>query len=221
MNLKKLCVLLLAGIMLFCTACSETAPIETESKPDWVTGPTPTPDPAQPIKLGETFQTSGAATTGSWDKNGPPERDLLEITVHGYKVYDHYSDSGIPKEEFSCGSEYDIQQTPLVLVDLTIKKVSGVEKDTGRESRELTTLFELYGKKQLQWCKENDRNPLMTEPDYFSEHGPHSADGKDYAYYWLDAGEEKDCQIGYFLHDPNESPGKDSDIREYLTRKIV
>ena len=202
--------------MLFCTACSETTPIETESKPDWVTGPTPTPDPTQAIKLGETFQTSGQAS-GTWDENGPPEPDLLEITVHGYKVYDHYSDSGIPKEEFSCGSRFDIQETPLILVDLTIKKASGAEEDTGRKSRNLMTDFSLYGKKQLQWCKENDRNPLVTEPDYFSEHGPHSADGKDYAYYWLDVGEEKDCQIGYFLHDPNESPGKDSDIREYLT----
>ncbi len=203
MKLKKLCILLLAGAMLFCTACSETAPIETESKPDWVVDPTPTPDPAQAIKLGETFQTSGTATTGGWDENGPPERDLLEITVHGYTVYDHYSDSGIPKEEFACGSRFDIQQTPLVLIDLTIKKVSGVEEDTGQESRNLITSFSLYGKKQLEWSKENNKELSMNEPDYFSEHGEFGTDMKGYDYYWLDVGEEKDCQIGYFLNDPN------------------
>ena len=57
----------------------------------------------------------------------------------------------------------------------------------------------------------------MTEPDYFSGHGDWGADYKGYTYYWLDVGEEKDYQIGYFLFDPNESPGKDDDIRRMLT----
>ena len=201
--MKKLFALVLAGAMLFCTACSEAPPMETESKPDWWVDPTPTPNPSQAIKLGETFQTSGSATTGEWDENGPPERDLLEVTVHGYTVYDHYSDSGIPKEEFVCGSEFDIQQTPLVMVDVTIKKVSGVEEEVDRYSRENITDFSLYSKKQLQWCEENDQEAVMSEPDYFSGHGDWDADYKGYTYYWLDVGEEKDYQIGYFLNDPN------------------
>ena len=195
MNVKKLYALLLAGSLLFCTACSETAPIETESKPDWWTGPTPTPDPAQPIKLGETFQINGYASTGGWDENGPPERDLLEVTVHGYTVYDHYSDSGIAKKEFAWGNEPEIQQTPLVLIDITIKKISGVEKDVGEESRNLISDFSLYSKKQLQWCKENDMEPSMTVPDYFSGHGTVNI---DYERYWLDIGEEKITRSGIF-----------------------
>ena len=52
----------------------------------------------------------------------------MEVTILGHEIFDHYSDSGILKEEFTCGTENDIHQTPLVLVDVTIKKLSSVQK---------------------------------------------------------------------------------------------
>ena len=201
--MKKMAAFLLSTALMFSfSGCSETAP-EEFSKPDWWVEPTPTPDVStvEPVKIGETFTIEGV-DDGNWD-NGPPEREKLEVTVLGYKIYDHYSDTGIPKEEFSCGTEFDIEETPLVMVEMKIKKVSGVKKDTGRESRELITKFQLFSKEQLQWCEENEMQPMGEMCDYFSGHGDWDADYKGYHYYWLDIGEEKTYQLGFFLKDPN------------------
>ena len=204
-DMKKIVTLIVTAALLFaCAGCSETAPIEV-SRPDWATDPTPTPKASsnEPVKIGETFSVAGRRV-GSWDDgDGPPEPGKLEVTVLGYKVYDHYSDTGIPKEEFSCGTEFDIEETPLVMVEMKIKKVSGVKKDTGRESRELITKFQLFSKEQLQWCEENEMQPMGEMCDYFSGHGDWEADYKGYHYYWLDIGEEKTYQLGFFLKDPN------------------
>ena len=211
--MKKMAVLIVTTALLFGFAgCSETAP-EEFSKPDWWVEPTPTPDVStvEPVKIGETFNVAGRSI-GDWD-NGPPERGKLEVTVLGYKVYDHYSDTGIPKEEFSCGTEFDIEETPLVMVEMKIKKVSGVKKDTGRESRENITSFQLYSKEQLQWCEEHETEPIGELVGYFSGHGDWEADYKGYTYYWLEVGEEKTYQLGFFLNDPNGRWGG----KEYLT----
>ena len=131
--MKKMAALMVTTALLFSFAgCSETAPEEI-SKPDWWVEPTPTPDlsSVEPVKIGETFTIAGEYD-GESDNGLPPERGKLEVTVLGYKIYDHYSDTGIPKEEFSCGTEFDIEETPLVMVEMKIKKVSGVKKDTGR-----------------------------------------------------------------------------------------
>ena len=208
--MKKVAAFLLSAALLFSFAgCSESAPIEV-SRPDWATDPTPTPTASsnEPVKIGDTFSVAGRHV-GSWDDgDGPPEPGKLEVTVLGYKVYDHYSDTGIPKEEFSCGEKFDIEETPLVMVEMKIKKVSGVKKDTGRESRELITKFQLFSKEQLQWGEEHEEeqeiNPVIGEIcDYFSGHGDWEADYKGYDYYWLDVGEEKTYQLGFFLRDPN------------------
>ena len=201
--MKKIVTLIVTAALLFSFAgCSESAPIEV-SRPDWATDPTPTPDvsTAEPVKIGETFSVAGTRV-GSWDDgDGPPEPGKLEATILGYKVYNHYSDTGIPKEEFSCGTEFDIEETPLVMVEMKIKKVSGVKKDTGRESRELISCFQLFSKEQLQWCEEHEMEPMGRTSGYFSGHGDWEDNG--YGRYWLDVGEEKTYQLGFFLRDPN------------------
>lgn len=213
--MKKIVALILSAALLFGFAgCSESAPIEV-SRPDWATDPTPTPDAFanEPIKIGETFSIAGTLV-GDWDDgNGPPEPGKLEVTVLGYKVYDHYSDTGIPKEEFSCGEKFDIEETPLVMVEMKIKKVSGVKEDTGRDSRELITCFQLFSKEQLQWCKDHDVTPGEKLVSYFSGHGDFEEDYREYDYYWLDVGEEKTYQLGFFLEDP----AKEGDNKMYLT----
>ena len=208
---KIMAFLLSAALLVACAGCSETAPEEI-SKPDWWVDPTPTPDVStvEPVKIGETFTIEGV-DDGNWD-NGPPEREKLEVTVLGYQVYDHYSDTGIPKEEFSCGEKFEIPETPLVMVEMKIKKVSGAKEDTGMDSRENFTRFQLYSKEQLQWCKDHDETPGEKLADYFSDHGELGKDYKGYSYYWLDVGEEKTYQIGFFLNDPNGPLGDDDDF---------
>lgn len=209
--MKKSLFLLLAIFMLFSFAgCSESAPMIV-SQSDWVAVPTPNPDVStdKPVKIGETFSMTGEYTGGD---NGLSERAKLEVTVLGYKVYDHYSDTGIPKEEFSCGEKFEISETPLVMVEMKIKKVSGAKEDTGRDSRENCTRFRLYSKEQLQWCKKNNETPGVKLPDYLSDHGDFGEDYKGYSYYWLDVGEEKTYQMGFFLNDPNGPLGDDDDL---------
>ena len=129
--MKKIVTLIVTTALLFGFAgCSETAP-EEFSKPDWWVEPTPTPDlsSVEPVKIGETFTIAGEYD-GEWDNGPPPERGKLEVTVLGYKIYDHYSDTGIPKEEFRCGTEYEIRETPLVMVEMKIKKVSFLKTES-------------------------------------------------------------------------------------------
>jgi len=209
--MKKMAAFLLSVALLFaCAGCSETAPEEV-SQSDWVTVPTPNPDVSteEPVKVGETFSMAGEYTGGD---TGSSEPGKLEVTVLGYQVYDHYSDTGIPKEEFSCGEKFEIPETPLVMVEMKIKKVSGAKEDTGMDSRENFTRFQLYSKEQLQWCKDHDETPGEKLADYFSDHGELGKDYKGYSYYWLDVGEEKTYQIGFFLNDPNGPLGDDDDF---------
>ena len=209
--MKKMAAFLLSAALLFaCAGCSETAPEEV-SQSDWVTVPTPNPDVSteEPVKVGETFSMAGEYTGGD---TGSSEPGKLEVTVLGYQVYDHYSDTGIPKEEFSCGEKFEIPETPLVMVEMKIKKVSGAKEDTGMDSRENFTRFQLYSKEQLQWCKDHDETPGEKLADYFSDHGELGKDYKGYSYYWLDVGEEKTYQIGFFLNDPNGPLGDDDDF---------
>ena len=42
------------------------------------------------------------------------------------------------------------------------------------------------------------------------------SEGKGYAYFWLDLGEEQNYQIGFFLKDPEESIGRDAFPEEYV-----
>jgi len=209
--MKKIVTFLLSAALFFaCAGCSETAPEEV-SQSDWVTVPTPNPDVSteEPVKVGETFSMAGEYTGGD---TGSSEPGKLEVTVLGYQVYDHYSDTGIPKEEFSCGEKFEIPETPLVMVEMKIKKVSGAKEDTGMDSRENFTRFQLYSKEQLQWCKDHDETPGEKLSDYFSDHGELGKDYKGYSYYWLDVGEEKTYQIGFFLNDPNGPLGDDDDF---------
>ena len=209
--MKKMAAFLLSAALLFaCAGCSETAPEEV-SQSDWVTVRTPNPDVSteEPVKVGETFSMAGEYTGGD---TGSSEPGKLEVTVLGYQVYDHYSDTGIPKEEFSCGEKFEIPETPLVMVEMKIKKVSGAKEDTGMDSRENFTRFQLYSKEQLQWCKDHDETPGEKLADYFSDHGELGKDYKGYSYYWLDVGEEKTYQIGFFLNDPNGPLGDDDDF---------
>ena len=211
---KRLPIFLAAFMLLCCVGCSESAPTEQYSKPNWWVEPTQSPDASQALTIGKPFTISGASS-GEWDDSGPPERGKLEVTVLGCEVYDDYRDSGIPKEELSRGLEDDIQQQPpLVVVDVTIKKLSGVEKKTDRESQELITIFRLYGKKQLQWCEDNNLEAMMTEIDYFSGHGDVEAD--EWEWYWLDVGEEQTYQLGFFLFNPNRL-GREDCIERHLT----
>lgn len=209
--MKKIAALIVSVLLLFSFAgCSESAPVEV-SQSDWVTVPTPNPDVSteEPVKIGETFSMAGEYTGGD---TGSSEPGKLEVTVLGYKVYDHYSDTGIPKEEFSCGEKFEIPETPLVMVEMKIKKVSGAKEDTGMDSRENFTRFQLYSKEQLQWCKDHDETPGEKLADYFSDHGDFGENYKGYSYYWLDVGEEKTYQMGFFLNDPNGPLGDDDDF---------
>lgn len=80
-----------------------------------------------------------------------------------------------------------------------LKNYPVCKKKTIRESQENISIFELYGKKQLQWCEENDFSPVSAWFGYFSDRVDINVDAMGYEWYWIDVGEEKTYQIGYFL----------------------
>lgn len=79
-----------------------------------------------------------------------------------------------------------------------LKNYPVCKKKTIRESQENISIFELYGKKQLQWCEENDFSLVSAWFGYFSDRVDINVDAMGYEWYCLYVGEEKTYQIGYF-----------------------
>lgn len=71
------------------------------------------------------------------------------------------------------------------------------------ESWDYMTLH-IGSKRQREYCKEIQYDVIWVGTSYFSGHDDAAY---DYWSFWLDVGEEKDYQIGYFLTDPQEGVG--------------
>ncbi len=217
---KPLAALLSACLLLSCTSCSfvenyfgvtqEDKEIQQE-KESHASEVSSALESDGMKKLGETITYNHS----TWQDDGSTLKTTLEITINGVQVFENFADSGIPPEEtfggtYSkiVGENYEPPETPFVLVDITIKKVEGVEEYTGRDSCENIYFFYLFSKQQLEWEKENGRGVASIEMDYFSGHGDPGEDFKGDTYFWLDVGEEKDYQIGFFLDNFEEYIGK-------------
>ena len=199
MNWKKFLALPLAALLLLGTACSESTPTEY-SKPDGYVEPTPTPEVSEFRSLGETIPYDGEGVWIDWGM----EYSKMEATVNKVQLFENFADSGISEEELSSDAynrEGNLPEPPFVLLDVTIKKLEGLEElDKGDlESWDYMT-FALCSKRQREYCKETQQDVMWEDMSYFSGHDDSAY---DYWSFWLDVGEEKDYQIGCFLMDPN------------------
>ena len=145
---KPLAALLSACLLLSCTSCSfvenyfgvtqEDKEIQQE-KESHASEVSSALESDGMKKLGETITYNHS----TWQDDGSTLKTTLEITINGVQVFENFADSGIPPEEtfggtYSkiVGENYEPPETPFVLVDITIKKVEGVEEYTGRDSCE-------------------------------------------------------------------------------------
>ena len=48
---------------------------------------------------------------------------IMEYTVQNVQIFDHYTDSGIPKSEYVFG----LSDEPFILVEVKVKKISGMK----------------------------------------------------------------------------------------------
>ena len=226
---KPLAALLSACLLLSCTSCSfvenyfgvtqEEKQLQQE-KESQVSALSSALEPGNMKKLGEPI----TCNWSTWQDDGTTLKNTLEVTVTGAQIFENFEDAGIPVEETHTGSfnkvlntdKYTLPETPFVLVDVTIKKTEGTTERKAMEDGLLCTMFSLYSRQQLEWCKEHERDVVMREPEYFSGHEEQNPEGNGYAYFWLDLGEEQNYQIGFFLKDPEESIGRDAFPEEYV-----
>ena len=199
MNWKKFLALPIAAMLVFGTACSESTPSEY-SKPDGYVEPTPTPETKEYYSIGDTISYNGK---GVWSDMGMVY-SKMEVTVNKVQLFENFADAGIPKEELSYPID-ESEMTPFVLLDITMKKLEGLEELDKRdlESWDYMTLH-IGSKRQREYCKEIQYDVIWVGTSYFSGHDDAAY---DYWSFWLDVGEEKDYQIGYFLTDPQEGVG--------------
>ena len=119
---------------------------------------------------------------------------IMEYTVQNVQIFDHYTDTGIPKSEFDFG----LSDLPFIMVEVKIKKVSGPEW-IDENHKDLITNLCLYNRSMLEeGSKEN--SVACSEICYFD--GDPGVVGKEEGYYWLDPGEEKVFQVGWCVHEP-------------------
>ena len=196
--MKKLFALFLAGAMLFCTACSETAPMDDPAAGGGGTAATPSDNSTSSQKedglLGKTLLYRSYA----YKENETFPIDY-EFTVESIQIFDNYQESGLPKEEFM--EKYTTGQ-PFILLDLTIKKTSGPKREEVpyEDTIELLKL----ANREMQDAEKSGRQPVSSPVAcYFSGH---SQEG--YYTYWLEPGEKKTYQVGWCLSAPGDT-GKD------------
>lgn len=207
MRWKNFLALPLAALLLLGTACSESTPSEYSVDSGYVK-PTPTPEATGFRSLGETIPYDG---NSAWGDTGVVS-SKMEATVNKVQLFENSADAGIPEEELdeieSRNRDGELRKTPFVLVDVTIKKLEGLEGTENKEDMDNWEYmsFALFSKRQLGWPEEKlvTQNFTGASKAYFSDHYETSY---DYFSFWLDVGEEKDYQIGFFLTDPQEGVG--------------
>lgn len=114
-----------------------------------------------------------------------------KYTAQKATVYNHYSESGIPKDAFFEG----VNDQKLVIVEVKIKKIEGSQ----RKSNEYDTLeyLNLVNSRLREAQKGRTESPTLPDLVYFSGH----EEGTGAYQYWLDPGEEAVFQLGWCLSD--------------------
>ena len=113
--------------------------------------------------MGETIPYDGEGVWIDWGM----EYSKMEATVNKVQLFENFADSGISEEELSSDAynrEGNLPETPFVLLDVTIKKLEGLEElDKGDlESWDYMT-FALCSKRQREYCKETQQDVMWED----------------------------------------------------------
>lgn len=204
MDWKKFLAIPLAALLLFSTACSEQSPTGD------VIPKGPTQEEEEQSNASSALEEDGMKQIGdsiSYSAGGGVQ---MEATVQKVQVFDHYTDAGITEAD-CC---YGVKDTPFILLDVTVKKVSGPERE-GEDDWDTLGEFHLTNQEGLQ-LEAQGKNEVLISPEmcYFSDHRPveKEEDEKGYNKYWLDPGEEKTYQLGWCLHDGSERGPREPNV---------
>lgn len=212
-KLHKVCTALLSLTLMACTACT---PVETNAPVEnsltganiGVTAPVE-PISEHNLATKNSFSRALAAmNNGTLKKIGDTVQvncgdKIMEYTVQDVQIFDHYTESGIPKSEFVFG----LSDEPFILVEVKVKKVSGMERIDEDHMDSLT--LSVLNRDMLEE-EVNGNSVCRAEICYFSGHGEIEESGKKYHRYWLNPGEEAVYQLGWCVHEPwpaNEPDG--------------
>lgn len=190
MKIKKFLPVLAAAALLFCTACSETAPIGSSvPEPEATT----TPEKNEFKHIGEPV------------KVHTMEGADMEYTVQKVQVFEHYTDAGITEDECIFG----LNDAPFILIDIKFKKIDGPEWTEGGFDDDVNA-FGLTSQTLIN----AGTSALTPEMCYFSgQYSGHSKENeKDYTKFWLEPGEEQVFQLGWCLHDGTETGTKEKNV---------
>ena len=200
MDWKKFLAIPLAALLLFSTACSEQSPTGD------VIPKGPTQEEEEQSNASSALEEGGMKQIGDSISYSIVGGAQMEATVQKVQVFDHYTDAGITEAD-CC---YGVKDTPFILLDVTLKKVSGPERE-GENDWDTLGEFYLTNQESLQLEAQGENGAMSPEMCYFSDHRPveKEDDEKYYNQFWLDPGEEKTYQLGWCLHD-----GSEKSIRE-------
>ncbi len=200
---RKIALCFFAASLFFTiSGCKEEAPMEVSRADEWA-APVSAVTEDDFKKIGEPVE--------SYDLNG----SVMEYTVEKVQIFDHYTDSGIPKEDFG----YRTTNAPFVLVDIKCKKISGPEWKSDDDYHSVG-LFSLTSKEEYRLLTENDEISTLCEICYFRDHMD-TEDVKLYWYYWVEPGEEKVIQIGWCLFEEESLTSKEKSTHLHKTDGLL
>lgn len=212
-KLHKVCTALLSLTLMACTACTpvetnapaensltganigtstpeESAPEET-SQPEVVSSSVEEENPfaeaLSAIENGTIAKVGDTVRINTWDT-------VMEYTVQNVQIFNHYTESGIPKSEFDFG----LSDLPFILLEVKVKKVGGLQWEDASHKDLITNLCVFNQSMMEEESKGN--SVVVPEVCYFD--GDPGAVGKEKGYYWLDPGEETVFQVGWCVHEP-------------------
>ena len=163
MDWKKFLAIPLAALLLFSTACSEQSPTGD------VIPKGPTQEEEEQSNASSALEEGGMKQIGdsiSYSAGGGAQ---MEATVQKVQVFDHYTDAGITEAD-CC---YGVKDTPFILLDVTLKKVSGPERE-GEDDWDTLGEFHLTNQEGLQLEAQGEKGSANVPGDVLFQRPPSS-----------------------------------------------
>ena len=205
MKKRKMVICVLAGALaaaMLCTSCDLDAGIPELSSSSEQTASLSSQEEEEsekkPLKDREVKQI-GDTVEYTYTTYGDDMPTTIACTVQKVEIFDNWSDTEIPEDDFLTDL---LNENQLVLLEAKIKKVSGPEKkeDSWDSILDLSIINNDVKQMMIEY-----RTLMPADVVYFSGYSESSG---NYYNYWLDPGEEEVFQVGYQVNEPIFERGK-------------